>query len=133
MEIEFTFRQEESGIFGLLPRPIARIVLINKYRVIPHLFYVDSGADITLIPKSLGELLGFRLRSPKEIKGLKGIGESEVPVVIRKVRMQMGDRCFMARLAWCLVEEAPPLLGRLDIFPHFDVLFSKSKYTRFTD
>lgn len=45
----------------------------------PAFMYVDSGADVTLIPKSFGELLGFRLESSK-IQEIKGIGEGTVPV-----------------------------------------------------
>ena len=48
--------------------------------------YVDSGADITLIPRSVGDLLGF--------------------------------------------EMIPPLLGRMDVFNKFDVIFNDEVINR---
>ena len=43
-------------------RPIARVKLINKGIEITVDMYIDSGADITLIPYSVGVALGFQLR-----------------------------------------------------------------------
>jgi hypothetical protein len=57
MEIEFAFRKESSGLFGSIGRPVARIIVIHRRRRVPQLFYVDSGADITLIPKSISNML----------------------------------------------------------------------------
>ena len=57
MEIEFDFRREKSSLFDEILRPVARVTLSHKNIVIPQVFYVDSGADITLIPRSIGELL----------------------------------------------------------------------------
>jgi hypothetical protein len=76
MEIEFAFRKESSGLFGSIGRPVARVIVMHRRRRVPQLFYVDSGADITLIPKSVGDLLGLTLASPQEIREIKGIGEN---------------------------------------------------------
>ena len=57
MEIEFGFRKEQSGLFGAIERPIARVILSNRGVQLPEIFYVDSGADLTLIPRSVGEIL----------------------------------------------------------------------------
>ena len=67
MEIEFGFRKEKSSLFGEIKRPVARVILINKEIKIPEIFYVDSGADITLIPRSVGELL--QLEDPEGLSG----------------------------------------------------------------
>jgi hypothetical protein len=75
MEIEFAFRKESNGLFGFIGRSVARLIVIHRKRRVPQLFYVDSGADITLIPKSVGDLLGLTLASPQEIREIKGIGE----------------------------------------------------------
>lgn len=72
MEIEFAFRKESSGLFGFIGRPVARLIVIHRRRRVPQLFYVDSGADITLIPKSVGDLLGLTLvpaRDPRDQRG----------------------------------------------------------------
>ena len=131
MEIEFAFRKESSGLFGSIGRPVARLIVIHRRRRVPQLFYVDSGADITLIPKSVGDLLGLTLTSPQEIREIKGIGERGVPIVIRCLRLQVGSKVFPARVGWCLLEEVPLLLGRLDCFRLFDISFRHNLATSF--
>jgi hypothetical protein len=131
MEIEFAFRMEHSDLFGSIPRPVARVVVIYRRRRIPQFFYVDSGADITLIPKSVGDLLGLKLASSEEITEIKGIGERGVPIVIRRLQFQVGSKVFPARVAWCLLEEVPLLLGRLDCFRFFTLTFRHNMATVF--
>lgn len=131
MEVEFGFRRESSDLFGPIWRPVARVNVIHQRRRVPQLFYVDSGADVTLIPKSVGELLGLTLASPQEIREIKGIGERGVPIVIRRLRLQVGPKVFPARVAWCLLEEVPLLLGRLDCFRLFDITFRGDQATVF--
>ncbi len=131
MEVEFAFRKEESNLFGSIYRPVARLTVIHRNHRIPQLFYVDSGADVTLIPKSIGDLLGLRLLSPLEIQEIKGIGERGVPIVIRRLHLEVGSKAFPARVAWCLLEEVPLLLGRLDCFRLFSITFRRNLTTVF--
>lgn len=57
---------------------------INNHEV-PQWVYVDSGADLTLLPKSLGDLLGFKL-DEGEIKEVRGVGERSIPVILKKTK-----------------------------------------------
>lgn len=77
--------------------------------------YIDSGADITLIPRQLGETLGFEIAGD-EIIEIGGLGDAKVPVIIKTVTMLLGEKKINCRIAWALVEEVPPLLGRTDLF-----------------
>lgn len=133
MRVEFDFRQERSGVFGLIARPVARVVLVGENnQEIPEIFYVDSGADVTLIPRSLGELLGFTMHDPAEIQEMKGIGEQGVPFLVRNVKMRFNENMeFSIRIAWSLIEGVPPLLGRVDIFNMFKITFEKEQKTIF--
>ena len=131
MEIDFDFRKEKSNIFGEIRRPIARLILIKGKIKLPEIFYVDSGADVTLIPRSVGELLGFKVKSPEEISEIKGIGEHGIPIVIRKITFQIGQTKIPSKIAWSLVENVPLLLGREDFFKYFDIVFRKNKKTIF--
>ncbi len=131
MEIEFNFREEPSKILGLIKRPVVRIILINGEMKVPEYLYVDSGADITLITKSLGDLLGFKVKPDDKIDEIKGIGDLGIPIIIKKINMQIGEIIFDTRIAWSLTEEVPLLLGRTDVFNIFDVCFNKNKKTVF--
>ena len=55
---EFEYREEESGIFGKVVRPIITAeVKSEKSDWQPFIAYIDSGADISIAPRSFGEAL----------------------------------------------------------------------------
>ena len=41
--------------------------------------------------------------------------------------MRIGDMELEPRVAWALIEETPPLLGRLDIFDKFNITFKEKE------
>jgi len=43
--------------------------------------------------------------------------------------MTIGSSRFKARVAWCSSEDVPMLLGRLDIFRRFRILFKENNRT----
>jgi hypothetical protein len=79
----------------------------------------------------LGEILGFTIPDPSAIQEIKGIGELGVPFALKNLSIRFNDRVVSARVAWSLIEEVPPLLGRLDIFSLFDITFHKEVKTIF--
>jgi hypothetical protein len=131
MEIEFDFRKERSSMFGKIYRPVAKVILHHGNKNIPQIFYVDSGADVTLIPRSIGELLAFDNPTPQEIVDIKGIGEKGIPIVLRRAEMILGNFKTNARIGWALIEDVPLLLGREDFFKYFCITFAKNKKTLF--
>ncbi len=133
MEVEFDFKEERSGIFGSILRPVARVVLIGDSAEFAEHLYVDSGADISLIPKTVGDALGFVIEKSDSIIEIKGVGERGVPIIIKKLKLKIGEKIFETRIAWALIEEVPLLLGRTDVFNLFDISFEKNRKTIFED
>lgn len=126
METEFEFRLEHSRLFGSVYRPVARIIFINQEMEVPEWVYVDSGADMTLIPKSVGDLLGIKIDG-EEVREVRGIGEREIPVIIKRLGVRIGDKKIEAATACSLIEGVPVLLGRKDVFDNFEVVFKNNK------
>ncbi len=125
MGIEFQYRKMESLIVGTIKRPVADILVRSEDgEWIEFHPFIDSGADITLLPYSFGIMLGLskELKNIKELKGVRGIG---LPVIITHVKMRIGEIELEPRVAWALIEEVPPLLGRLDIFDRFEIIFKE--------
>lgn len=122
--ITFPYREERSKIFGRIYRPVARVKIKSENVWVPQWMYVDSGADITLIPRSVGDLLGFEVEREK-IVDISGVGGGNVPVIIKEMMIDIGGEIFDARVAWALIEEVPPLLGRMDVFLKFEVVFKE--------
>jgi hypothetical protein len=119
--VEFDYRQET--VRGeTVYRPVARVALRNEGKTVVFFPYIDSGADVTLIPRSIGEALGLGLNK-SDIEELAGIGEGKVAVVRQQVGMSVGSTTFPCEIAWALIEEVPPLLGRKGVFDRFSVEF----------
>lgn len=125
--IVFRYKQESSRIPGkLISRPVAEIYLKSKSGSwIKFNPYIDSGADVTLIPLSLGKLIGFSI-DEKKIEQIGGIRGS-IPVIYFKKEIRIGNIQFPIQIAWALIEEVPPLLGRTDVFDKFNVLFKQKE------
>lgn len=121
--IIFRYKSEKGAHQKLVKRPVADIWLKKGGGWIEFHPYIDSGADVTLIPLSLGELLGFKIEDEKieEVGGIRGA----VPVIYKNWQIKIGGGEFLILLAWALIEEVPPLLGRADVFDNFEVTFKQ--------
>lgn len=86
--------------------------------------YVDSGADISMIPLRFGRSLGFKQEEGDIIKEIKGVSGVSVPYILKKVTLVLNGKRLNIRIAWALVEEVPILMGRMDIFDRFRIIFS---------
>lgn len=120
--IVFKYKKEVSGV----KRPIADVFLKTKsaYWIEFHP-YIDSGADVTLIPLSLGKLVGLS-RDERKVEHIGGI-RGRVPVIYSQMLMKIGGIEIKTKVAWALIEEVPPLLGRQDIFDAFHIIFKQDK------
>ena len=101
------------------PAPVARVTLRNPHTaatVSDVLLLLDTGADITLLPRMMIERLGVPLVADQryELMGFDG-SKSFAPVVV--LDMLFLKRAFRGR--YLLIEEEHGILGR-DIlaFPH---------------
>lgn len=75
--IEFDYREERIHSGEIIHRPVAKIYLLrNNQEWIPEYFYVDSGADYTLIPYRIGLFLGLENHASEHIVDIGGIGGS---------------------------------------------------------
>jgi hypothetical protein len=131
MRVEFPFVEEKANIVPTVLRPLARVKLIHGSMELTADMYVDSGADITLIPYSAGIALGFSLKPEDEIRRIGGVGGGKISIVVRRIKMRINGEELNVRVAWCMSEDVPLILGRLDVFDRFNVLFEDGKKTVF--
>ncbi len=68
-------------------------------------------------------MLGLELDD--NIIELGGLGDNKVPVLIKKIEIKIGRYLIPIHVAWALIEEIPPLLGRKDIFAGFLISFDE--------
>ncbi len=107
-------------------KPFIPVTLITSTTSLKRHFLVDSGADITLVPKEAGKKIGFALKEGEEIQSIGGVSGS-LPVVYRELRLQIGEFEFNAPVAWALEEDIPFLLGREIVFDKFDIEFKQAE------
>jgi len=125
--IKFHYRKEASVITGTVLRPVADIVLEFGHRKVETAMYIDSGADITMISLGLGKALGLKQSPEDEILEIRGVSGNGVPYILKPANIYINGRGLKIRLAWALIEEVPLLLGRLDIFAKFKILFNECR------
>ena len=132
-EYAFPCRREFSTLVGEIYRPVATIYLQAKNeRWRGFTLYADSGADITLLPKSACKGLGYKLKTGKS-GYVGGITRGKIKVYVHELNTKLGEETFKTRIAFAQTENIPPLLGRTDIFDHFKVCYNnKQKETTFT-
>jgi hypothetical protein len=123
--IKFRYRKESSQITGATLRPVAEVLLKSGREKIETAMYIDSGADITMVSLELGKALGFKQLPKDEILEIKGVSGGGVPYILKKANLVINGETLPIRLAWALIEEVPLLLGRLDIFPKFKIIFDE--------
>jgi predicted aspartyl protease len=123
--VTFRYRKEASVISGAVLRPVADVILETSRSRIEAAMYIDSGADITIIPLEVGKALGLKQKPSDEILEIKGVSGSGVPYILKKANIIFNGERLKIRLAWALVEEVPLLLGRMDIFPKFKITFDE--------
>lgn len=122
--IEFDYREERSRTGEIILRPVAKVhVLRFEGEWIPYYFYVDSGADYTLVPYRMGRFLGLE-GIASEVREMGGIG---VVVWARfaALPVKIEDHQFDCLIAWAQIERVPFLLGRKDVFDRFDITFKQ--------
>ena len=125
--IKFHYRKEPSIITGTVLRPVANVILEYQDRKVEVAMYIDSGADITMLSFGLGKALGLKQSSEDKILEIKGVSGVGVPYILKYVNIFLNGEKLRTRLAWALIEEVPLLLGRLDIFNKFKILFNEHR------
>lgn len=130
-EIRFSGKELNIPEVGILWIPTAKLELISNETIYLCEMIVDSGADITLIPRSLGEFFGFTFER-ESIREIRGIGEGTIPYVIKTMNIKIGKYEIQVRIGMALIEEVPLILGRLDVFDAFNIEFrQKDRVTIF--
>jgi len=120
--MEFPFEERYSEKLGPIHKPIIPVKIIGPHRNVNIFMLLDSGADISLIPYSVGETIGLKLDMANRSE-IYGIGEGSVPYILTNVNIEIGTIETSIRIGWTLIEEVPFIIGRLDFFHQFAIEF----------
>jgi hypothetical protein len=122
--VSFSYRREFSPVLGEVLRPVASVELkAVRDHWFPASMYIDSGADMTLIPSDFGKLLGMDLR--KNRSGLVGVTGAPMKVSLQSTLIKIGASVQEAKVAVALRNDVPYLLGRDGVFKAFKITFEE--------
>ena len=120
----FPFRQVVHPSVGRLVEPMVEVTLSRQTASLRLGMSLDSGADISLIPDSVGLALGLRPEA-QPWTSVRGLTAGRIDLRIVEVHLQIGNAAAVPiRVGWASDDNAPPLLGRLDVFDHFTFEFN---------
>ncbi|MEK6887919.1 MAG: hypothetical protein AABX14_03165 [Candidatus Aenigmatarchaeota archaeon] len=126
--MKFSYIEKESRILGHVLKPLISIEILSK----DDLWYgldevlVDTGADITLIPKSVGEVLVGDITSGKKA-AIKGITPFELIIYIHNLKMKVMNKEIETSIAIADSDDVPAVLGRFMALDLFNAEFLKGK------
>lgn len=128
MKILFPYEEKRSNIFKVVKRPIALVDIwsTNLNKFLTYSFIVDTGADYTLLPKTIAKDLGIDILKdcyPYESKGIGG--KEQVYFLKKKISIMIGEVKRQIPIGFLQRDDIPPLLGRHQCLDTFEVLFSK--------
>src|SRR5579859_6208199 len=121
----FPYRKIRTDI-GIIPYPLITVKLFAKKQLIDIDFVVDTGADITTLPKYLASELSIDL-TKLERGSSQGIGEGRIQTWETKIKIIIGNLDLKIRCSFVSSNKIPPLLGKLDIFDRFNLYFDNDK------
>ena len=85
-------------------------------------FILDTGADCTMVPRNMANLVGIRLPSIPNAS-VAGISGGRMPAYKGKLKMRIRNEEFEVRCLFTKSNRTPFLLGRIDFFSFFDIHF----------
>ncbi len=125
-ESTFTFPYQYIEIEeGKILNPLLKVSVKASFGWQDLWFLLDSGADTTMLTTSLADKLGLSYDKKKSTI-LHGIGENTIKAYPGSIVLKLGDKEMMVRVYFSSENESTLLLGRLDIFDTFDIVFQIS-------
>src|SRR5689334_21531685 len=116
------------GAFGnVLLRPLLPVIIFNDERTMTVTGLVDTGADINVLPYTVGLELGAVWQSQPKVASISGnLAQYEARGIVLEV--SIADFLPVALASgWVRAHNAPLILGQVNFFTEFDVCFFQSQ------
>jgi len=126
----FKYKKQESGLFRKVLRPVIELEayseVTNDWLVLQNIL-ADTGADISMLPRSLGEALVLDITRAKKVQ-IKGVvPEARVNVYIHTLKFKLNSKQFNLPVAIADSDNVPPIFGRVKGLNLFSANFKKGK------
>jgi len=123
-ELYFPYKHIQTETFGKVTIPVAKIFLQGQQEETAIDVIVDTGAVISIFPKSLCDILGLDFEKGTQSYVKTATGEN-IQIRIHKLKIRINNHKLQARAAFSTIENIPYILGRLDILDKIEIKFEK--------
>ncbi len=121
MSIEFPLLKKHTSLGEVsFPKIPVSVKTIKGFQAFP--FLLDAGADFTMLPASMQKLLSIEGAALTPIT-VYGIERQGVPCLAAKIHLRIAHVEFDARCVISSSDQTPFILGRMDFFPKFNIVF----------
>jgi hypothetical protein len=130
MPLTYKYKKVKRAEEVYVKTPSIPVFLSGKGAKFQFMALLDSGADISVIPKDVAELLGLDLKG--DIEEAKGIG-GKVPAIETKMKIELGKphENYVFDLPVKVIlkedEDLPILIGRNIFFDKFTITFDQKE------
>ena len=121
---------EESNVFKKIRRPKLTLSIFSKnFRCWVNIENVlaDTGADISVLPESLGILLVGNYKKGKRYKISGLLPDNVTSMYIHQLSVRLGNRTFRTHFGISNSNDVPPTLGRISGLDKLDIRYNKGK------
>ena len=133
---EYSYKETKSDIFGTVKRPLIIVKMFSPFKNTWIPIYdtlLDTGADISIIPKYIGNIILEDITKGKEVN-IKGIvPDLRLIAYIHTVKIEVAKKQIEIPLAIANSDKVMPILGRVNGLDIFDVEFKKGKSVIFKE
>jgi len=128
--LRFPYRTGHSDLLGHVRRPLVTISIFsqrfNEWVEIQDVL-ADTGADLTILPSHLGELVFPDIRDAK-----MGLVRGVVPgrglrIYVHRISFKIGSRSFRGTVGIANSVAVPALLGRHQALDQFSAVYRKGR------
>ena len=122
------WQRQKTKHFGEVWAPIASIRLQSSGGSFQKLaLQIDTGAVVSLLRRSVADLLGIDIESGKPLE-LTSVSGGKTKVYVHEILTQFDDTIALAvPFAISTAESVPNLLGRLGVFDRLQFTFDPSR------
>lgn len=132
-KIKFKYKKEKGKIFPIVKRPKINI-LVFSYIYLEWVpvddVLADTGADISVLPQHIGELIVKNIKQGKEITVRGFIPKASIEMFIHNLKIRINGKEILIPFAIALSNKVPPILGRVKALDLFLVEFDHGKELR---
>lgn len=109
-----------------ISRPIVPVSIQYKDKRVHYEALIDSGADFTILPMGLVEILGIGSAQSRQIS-FTGVDGEELQGIIANVDLEISGVKYQTNLVFAQISGTIGILGQIGFFDRFIVKFDLQK------